>query len=61
MSKRYQCGAFANNPEVVAQAAKNVVEDYRYAFKEIEFAVYCSVWDEENYRVFERKVDLCFH
>lgn len=50
----FGCGAFSNNPEVVAQAAKNVVADYRYAFKTIEFAVYCSPRDEENYRVFER-------
>lgn len=50
----FGCGAFANNPEVVALAAKNVIEEYRNAFKVIEFAVYCSAWDEENYRVFER-------
>lgn len=50
----FGCGAFANNPEVVALAAKNVIAEYRNAFKVIEFAVYCSAWDEENYRVFER-------
>ena len=37
----FGCGAFANNPGVVAQAAKNVIAEYRYAFKVIEFAVYC--------------------
>ena len=50
----FGCGAFSNDPEVVAQAAKNVIAEYRYAFKTIEFAVYCSPWDERNYRVFER-------
>lgn len=50
----FGCGAFANNPEVVALAAKNVIAEYRNAFKVIEFAVYCSAWDEENYRVFKR-------
>lgn len=48
----FGCGAFSNNPRVVAQAAKNVIKEYRQAFKVIEFAVYCSGRDEENYKVF---------
>ena len=50
----FGCGAFSNNPEVVAQAARNVIVDYRHAFKVIEFAVYCSPRDERNYKIFER-------
>lgn len=50
----FGCGAFSNNPEVVAQAAKNVIEEYKYTFKTIEFAVYCSPKDERNYNVFEK-------
>lgn len=50
----FGCGAFANNPEVVAKAAKEVLPEYLYAFRTVEFAVYCSSRDEENYRVFER-------
>lgn len=50
----FGCGAFLNNPEVVAQAAKNVLVDYRYAFEVIEYAVYCSPRDDRNFRVFER-------
>lgn len=50
----FGCGAFRNSPEVVAQAAKNVVADYRKAFDTIEFAVYCSPRDERNYDVFKR-------
>lgn len=49
----FGCGAFENNPDVVALAAKNVVEDYLHAFKQIEFAVYCSPRSDRNYRVFE--------
>ncbi len=49
----FGCGAFQNNPEVVAQAAKNVVAEYVHAFEVVEFAVYCGPRDEENYRVFE--------
>ena len=50
----FGCGAFQNNPEIVARAAKDVIEDYKYAFKTIEFAVYCSPRNESNYRIFER-------
>lgn len=52
----FGCGAFSNSPEVVAQAAKNVIAEYLYAFRNIEFAVYCSPRDDGNYRVFERKL-----
>lgn len=50
----FGCGAFENDPRVVAQAAKNVIQNYRHCFKVIEFAIYCSPRDEENYKVFER-------
>ena len=49
----FGCGAFQNNPEVVAKAAMEVVEEYRRAFKVIEFAVYCSGEDTANYRMFD--------
>lgn len=52
----FGCGAFANNPEVVAQAAKNVIAEYAYAFKTIEFAVYCGPRDERNYEIFKEVV-----
>jgi uncharacterized protein (TIGR02452 family) len=50
----FGCGAFRNNPKVVAQAARNVIEEYLYAFKNIEFAVYCSSRDESNFEIFDR-------
>ena len=50
----FGCGAFSNPPEVVAQAAKNVIEDYRHAFRTMEFAVYCSPRDQRNYKIFDR-------
>ncbi len=50
----FGCGAFSNNPTVVARAAKKVIEDYKYAFKTIEFAVYCSPKDDSNYKIFAR-------
>lgn len=50
----FGCGAFMNNPEVVARAAKNVISNYLHAFEIIEFAVYCSPRDDSNYKIFER-------
>ena len=49
----FGCGAFMNSPQVVAQAMKNILPDYLYDFKTIEFAVYCLPNDETNYKVFE--------
>ena len=54
----FGCGAFRNNPEVVALANKNVIKDYLHAFKNIEYAVYCSPKDDRNYRIFERVLRL---
>lgn len=50
----FGCGAFMNNPEVVALASKNVLQDYLHAFKNIEYAVYCRPDDDKNFRIFER-------
>ena len=50
----FGCGVFLNNPETVARAARNVIPDYLHAFKTIEYAVYCSPRDDQNYRAFER-------
>lgn len=50
----FGCGAFMNRPEIVAQAAKNVIKKYKKAFKVIEFAVYCGPRDETNYKIFSR-------
>ena len=54
----FGCGAFRNDPKVVALAARNVIKDYLYAFKNIEFAVYCSPRDDHNFKIFERIVDI---
>ena len=50
----YVCGAFRNPPGVVASAMRQAVEEFRYHFHVIEFAVYCSPRDEQNYRVFRQ-------
>lgn len=51
----FGCGAFQNSPVIVADAAKTVLEEYKYAFKRVEFAVYCGPRDAENYLIFKNK------
>ena len=48
----FGCGAFRNDPYVVAQAFKSVAPEYLYSFKTIEFAVYCRETDIQNYTAF---------
>ncbi|WP_297700146.1 TIGR02452 family protein [uncultured Fibrobacter sp.] len=48
----FGCGAFRNDPRIVAEATVETIADYRYAFRNIEFAVYCRPEDDLNYRVF---------
>ena len=50
----FGCGAFENDPEVVAKAAANAVKDYLCDFSYIEFAVYCPPGNDRNYRVFDK-------
>lgn len=49
----FGCGAFANPSEVVAEAMQEVLEEYKYDFKTIEFAVFCTPKDSKNYTVFK--------
>ena len=51
----FGCGAFRNNPSVVADAYKEVLSKFEGAFKEIVFAVYCPPnQSDDNYRAFNR-------
>ena len=49
----FGCGAFRNDPNVVAQAYRNVLPEFTHHFKTIEFAVYCPPRDDSNYRAFK--------
>lgn len=49
----FGCGAFRNNPNIVARAFKNALEKYRRYFELIEFAVYCRNYETENYKAFK--------
>lgn len=50
----FGCGAFANNPYVVAQAYKNILPEFGGYFKEIVFAIYCTPREESNYQAFNK-------
>jgi uncharacterized protein (TIGR02452 family) len=50
----FGCGAFQNKPEIVAMAYKEALRYYRYNFKAIRFAVYCSKYDARNYDTFQK-------
>lgn len=50
----FGCGAFQNDPEVVATAYKDALMEYKRYFEEIEFAVYCRGDEIANYDAFRR-------
>ena len=53
----FGCGAFENDPEVVAGAYRTALQEFPKVFKHVEFAVYCSPKDTTNYDVFKRVLD----
>lgn len=50
----FGCGAFRNNPEIVAKAYKEILPQFTGCFKEIRFAVYCPPKNPKNYDTFRR-------
>ena len=51
----FGCGAFQNDPNIVAKAYANVIPQFNGYFKEINFAVYCPPnKGSENYTAFAR-------
>lgn len=52
----FGCGAFRNDPSVVASAAAAVIPRYRMLFRAIEFAVYCRPSDMSNYTAFRNSM-----
>jgi len=52
----FGCGAFMNDPNVVAQAYRNVIPKFVHCFKTIEFAVYCRPGDDTNYKAFAKHI-----
>lgn len=48
----FGCGAFANDPAVVAHAYVDALRTYKKYFKLIEFAIYCRPSETMNYDAF---------
>ena len=52
----FGCGAFQNNPNIVARATKEILKENEGKFKKVIIAVYCNPSDETNYNVFKRSL-----
>ncbi len=50
----FGCGAFRNDPEIVAGAFKTALCVFPKVFEHIEFAVYCPPGGSTNYTVFKK-------
>ena len=50
----FGCGAFKNDPAIVAQAYANILLDYLHYFRTIEFAVYCRPRSPQNFEAFNQ-------
>ena len=48
----FGCGAFANDPRVVANAMFDALKEFVGCFDLVEFAVYCRSYETENYDAF---------
>ena len=45
----FGCGAFQNSPQIVADGILQAIKQHIYDFKVIEFAIYCTPKDNQNY------------
>ncbi len=52
----FGCGAFQNDPEVVARAYKTALEEFPKVFDRVVFAVYCPPGGSLNYDVFSKRI-----
>ena len=48
----FGCGAFQNNPSIVAKAYYDILPEFKNKFNVVEFAIYCSERDTKNYFAF---------
>ena len=57
----FGCGAFHNDPDVVANAYKTALSVFPKVFEHIEFAVYCPPNDSSNYEAFYKHLDCRYN
>ncbi len=53
----FGCGAFANDPHVVAKANADALKENKGRFRCIEFAIYCQPHETVNYDAFKRALE----
>ena len=53
----FGCGAFQNDPAVVAKAYHDVLEEFKSYFRLIEFAIYCRPRETVNYDAFRKALE----
>ena len=53
----FGCGAFKNNPNVVAKAYAEILPEFDGFFQKIAFAVYCPPGKKENFLAFKKFLD----
>lgn len=53
----FGCGAFENDPHVVAKAYADALKEYKEHFRHIEFAVYCRPDETVNYDAFKHALE----
>ena len=56
----FGCGAFLNEPHIVAEAMMNVVKRYRHMFRRIVFAIPSNSERNMNYKVFKQAISNSF-
>lgn len=49
----FGCGAFQNDPYIVAHAYQEVLPVFKGYFENVRFAVYCTPRDQQNYLAFQ--------
>lgn len=56
----FGCGAFQNNPDVVANAYKTAIKSFPHVFTKIEFAVFCPPGQTANFEAFRKAFNSGF-
>ena len=54
----FGCGAFRNNPYVVAKVYARLMKEYKDSFDEVEFAVFCKGFEVTNYEAFKKALGV---
>lgn len=53
----FGCGAFQNDPHVVARAYRNVLDEHIHDFDLVKFAIFCERYESINYKAFKEELN----